>query len=212
MVRTAVAGGCSGFGCKWQLPSGCEERKTAGQWVLRLVAGLAKPTSRSDLGDPLQSCRGTRGCLLCFSTRYMPSPPTETCLLPIVYLIPTALPDLDHSTRRPVSLQGLLGPGCLGTHSAYAGARGKGRRLQGSADPGSRACAPTQYSLLFEIDRGPRLAHYKPNQPPANLPRRVACLLVESSQAKPCSVQVRSSQRSTTSSPLSPDREAQRIV
>lgn len=42
-------------GCKWQLPSECEERKTAGQWVLRLVAGLAKPTSRSDLGDPLQA-------------------------------------------------------------------------------------------------------------------------------------------------------------
>lgn len=47
--------GCGWVWCKWQLSSGREERKTAGQWVLRLVAGLAKPTSRSDLGDPLQA-------------------------------------------------------------------------------------------------------------------------------------------------------------
>lgn len=60
MVRTAVAGGCSGCGVSGSSPAGREERKTAGQWVLRLVASLAKPTSRSDLGDPIQSCRGTR--------------------------------------------------------------------------------------------------------------------------------------------------------
>lgn len=161
MVRTAVAGGCSGFGCKWQLSSGCEERKTAGQWVLRLVAGLAKPTSRSDLGDPLQAAGvpGVGVLKQSIQSRYLPSLPTETCFL--------TLPDLDHSTRK------LLGPGCLDTHSVYAGAQGKGRRLQGNADPGRSSLCADAILPALEIDRGPRLAHYKPNQPPANLSRRV---------------------------------------
>lgn len=62
MVRTADAGGCSaGAGCGLRVggvsasSSGCEERKTAGQWVLRLVAGAPRPPVAATLGDPLQA-------------------------------------------------------------------------------------------------------------------------------------------------------------
>lgn len=168
MVRTAVAGGCSAWagagagacGVSGSSPAGREERKTAGQWVLRLVAGLAKPTSRSDLGDPLESCRGTGVGVLDEST-YRDLPPRH----------------LPHCLTRP-STRELLGPGCLGTHCAYAGARGKGRRLQGSADPRSRACAPTQYTALrvVEIDHGSKVGHItNPTSLPPTSPRMVVC-------------------------------------
>lgn len=112
--------------------------------------------------------------------------------------------DLPHRLTRP-STRELLGPGWQGAHCAYAGARGKGRRLQGSADPRSRACAPTQYCLLraAEIDHGPRLAHYKPNQPPAQPPEG-GCLLVMPSQVEPSQARSDQARSSRVGQPFQP--------